>query len=117
MTYNVNGIGTNLSGERKITVEELVRWSEYLPIKPYTRHPEFYIATESFVVLFLPIIPIETFVHYYPEEESGHKYIISYYPVGEGKIYWEHIKSSYVFYIVPAIISTLLVNYLIGILL
>jgi len=115
MTSTVNGIGTHLSGERKITNDELLRWSEFLPIKPYTPHPQFYIATESFVFLFLPLFPIKTFVYFYVEKQAfENKYIISYYPAGEGKIYWEHVKNSYVFYIVPAIVFALFINYLIG---
>lgn len=116
MVYNLYGIGTNLSAEREITNEELVRWSEYLPIKPYTPTHKFYIATESFVFLFFPIFPIKTFVYYYIEDawwKDEKKYIICYYPVGEGEIYWEHVKNSTVFYIIPAIISALALKILI----
>ena len=109
MTSTINGIGTHLSGGRKITAEELVRWSEHLPIKPYVSHPEFYIATESFVLLFLPLFPIKTFVYYNIENSvwSGDKYIICYHPSGENQIYWGHVKDSYVFYVMPAIITAL----------
>lgn len=115
MTNTVNGIGTYLSGERNITDEELIHWSENLPIKPYTPSPQFYMATKSFVILFLPLIPIKTFVYYYTGRES--QYIICHYPAGEGKIYWKHVMETYSFYVFPAIVTLLLINSLISTLL
>ena len=76
--------------------------------KRYT-HLNYKIATESFVFLFLPLFPLKTFV--YADLNSG-GYIPLFYPKGEGKVYWEHVKSSWSFYIAPAIVIILLIYYL-----
>lgn len=110
MTHTINGIGTHLSGARAITQKELNAWWSSLPIKPYAAIPQFYIATESFVFFFIPIFPIKTFVHFY----NGDKYYTCFYPSGEGKIYWSHVKETYSFYIFPAIVTILFLNYLLS---
>jgi hypothetical protein len=115
MTSTVNGIGTHLSGNRPLTEEELVKWSRHLPIRPYYTHPEFRIATESFVLVFVPIIPLRTYVFHYGDKKlMSSQYIIDYYPAGKGNVYWEHVKNSWVFYLPLLIIFlTLLFVYFI----
>lgn len=114
MTSTVNGIGTSLSGERGLTNEEFNEWSEHFPFIPGVIKNHYRIATESFVILF-PIIPLKTFVFYYTK--SGfmqNQYRIIYYPAGEGKVYWKHVKKSWSFYIFPTLMAILMIYLLIS---
>jgi hypothetical protein len=105
MTGTVNGIGTHLSGVRDLTDEEIKKWAEKIPYIPNVRVQDYKIATESFVLLFLPIIPIKTYIFYYLDKGLiNSQYRIVYYPSGEETVYWEHVKKSPIFYISPAII-------------
>jgi len=107
MTSTVNGIGTHLSGERKLTDEEFNKWSENFPYNPNITKDDYRIATESFVILLIPIIPLKTFVYYYIKRGFQSHYRIIFHPAGEGKIYWEHVKKGWVFYIAPILIAIL----------
>lgn len=105
MTTTVNGIGTALCGQRRLTDEELKQWSKHFPYIPHVDMRNFQIATEAFVFIFIPIIPLKTFVFYYTESGfMNSKYRILYYPAGEDRVYWPHVKTSFSFYILPALI-------------
>lgn len=95
MTYTLNGIGTGIRGTRQLTDAEFKEWSEHFPYATHLTKQHYFIGTEAFVVLFVPIIPLKTFVFYYID---GKRYRIVYYPAGEGKVYWEHVKGSPSFY-------------------
>ena len=113
MTYTINGVGTQICGRRELTKEEIEKWSENLPYRPHVTVNDYYIGTEAFVFFFIPIIPLKTFVHYYQSQKkflgSETHYLICYYPAGEDKVYWEHVKSSFSFYIAPIGILILLI--------
>jgi hypothetical protein len=99
MTFTLNGCGTHLIGARQLTSVEFDKWSIDLPVKPYKPHPQFYIGTETIVLLFLPVIPLKTFVYYHTD--SNH-YVPCFYPSGGG-VYWPHVKNRWEFYIIPGI--------------
>jgi hypothetical protein len=101
MTHTVNGIGTHLSGERLLTDEEIKEWAEQIPYNPRRTLRDYRIATESFVVVFLPIIPLRTFVFHYTGQDQ---YVIDFFPTGKESVYWKHVKSSPGFYILPILI-------------
>lgn len=109
MTGSVNGIGTGLCGDRPITDDELNKWSQHLPIQPYKPHPQFHIATEAFIVLFIPIIPLRTYVLFYEKQGAmNSEYRICYFPGGKEKVYWAHVKESWSFYIAPILLAIIL---------
>jgi hypothetical protein len=91
MTYSINGIGTGLTGVRDLTEEEIEMWESFIPNIRETK-----IATKTFKCT-IPLFPLESFV-FYPEYQIrfGKKsdkilsYSILFYPVGKGKVYWEH---------------------------
>jgi len=91
--------------------EELINLFYEFELDINSEQPIFYIATKSFVVLFIPIIPYETVIYYKQDDNS---YTELFYPVGKGKVLWEHVKQSYSFYIFPAIITALILNHIIG---
>lgn len=105
MTSTVNGCGTALCGERPLNAEELVQWSEKLPYHPGLSAKDYRIATESIVFFLLPVFPLRTIVYYYTEKSlMKGKYVVVYAPAGEDGVYWEHVKKSSIFYILPALI-------------
>lgn len=106
MTYTLNGIGTHLCGERNLKNDEKEKWAENLPYSPSRTIHDYKIATESFVILFLPLIPFKSFVFHHT---SGDRYIIDFYPTGKESVYWEHVKKAPVFYAAPLIILILIV--------
>jgi hypothetical protein len=115
MTSTVNGIGTHLSGQRQLTPQEVKKWGEKIPYIPGLKQSQLYIATKSFVLLFLPIIPLETVVYYYLSSgwnETTYRQV--FYPAGEGSVYWEHVKNSWVFWLTPAIILLIILFNLFG---
>ncbi|TAL47887.1 hypothetical protein EPN87_01930 [archaeon] len=111
MTYTMNGIGTHLSGERKLTDEEYRKWAKDIPHVPGVTKDNLRIATESLVIGFLPVIPLKTFVYYYTQKSFWHgtKYLPLYYPAGKGKVYWEHVKKSIVFYLSPFLVPAIII--------
>ena len=116
MTGTINGIGTHLSGERKLTDKEFKKWSKHFPYNPYVKKEDYRIATESFVIFFIPIIPLRTFVYYYLRKGIMHsRYRIIYYPAGKGKVYWDHVGESWVFYIGPTILVFLMFYFLLSV--
>lgn len=110
MTSTINGVGTRLSAERNLTDEEIKKWSPHFPFNPHRDVHQYRIATESFVFLFIPLIPLKTFVFYYMNQGfMNSRYAIIYYPAGEGKVYWEHVKKSWQFYIAPVLITIIVI--------
>jgi hypothetical protein len=63
--YVLNGIGTLLYGKRHLTKEELLD----MGIKMENGNP--YITTKWFVLLFLPLIPLSSWVVFGEKEETG----------------------------------------------
>ncbi len=116
MPKTFNGIGTSVCGERKLTKEEIGAWKKHFPYLPDHTSSDYLIGTESIVALF-PFLPIKTHVYYYLKQDlrpvgvSSSQYQILYYPAGEGKIYWKHVKSSLEFYEFPIFITVLLTGY------
>ena len=121
MTFTLNGVGTTLSGDRWLTIQELneliqhedfkeviqvLKENEDLDIKEQEDLFRFKIATKSFSIFFLPIIPLETFIYYCPKTKwyDGDKYIPLFYTKGEGKVDWNHVKHSWSFYLFPILI-------------
>ena len=100
MTHTVNGIGTHLSGSEELTEEEFNEWGEKLPYIHGLTKSQLRIATKSFVIIFLPIIPLETVVYYL----LGDKYIEVFYPAGKGKVYWKHVSNNFIFYLAPLLL-------------
>ena len=100
MTRTINGIGSFLSGTRHLTKEEIDKWVENFP---YMNQPvtNALIATESAVIFWIPIYPVETIVYFMIKSGT---YQIVYYPAGKGNVYWEHVKGSPSFYIFPILI-------------
>ncbi len=110
MTSTVNGIGTHLSGSRELTEEELNEWGEKLPyIHGLTRN-QLKIATKSFVLLFLPVIPLETVIYYC----LGDKYIEAFYPAGKDKVYWKHVFNHPLFYVAPFLLLIIVILSIFG---
>ena len=121
MTFTFNGIGTTLSGDRWLNGEEYLALARHKDFKKVTQGlmntPElkietkedlfrFRIATKSFSVLFIPIIPLETFIYYYPKVKwyQNNKYIPLFYTRGNGKVDWKHVKKSWSFYVLPLVV-------------
>jgi hypothetical protein len=112
MPHTINGIGTAICGERKLTQEEFDRWIKYFTYVPNHTISEYRIGTESVVIL-LPLLPLKTYVFCYTDKQGSSKnYQIIYYPGGEGKIYWEHVKSSIIFYAFPVTMGIYVIWYL-----
>ena len=102
MTGTVNGIGTHLSGERNLTESEIKKWAHHLPYNRFVKVHDYKIATESFVILWLPLIPLKTEVYYVLNDGVMNKrYQVVFYPTGEESVYWDHVKNSPIFYILP----------------
>lgn len=110
MTTTVNGFGTCLAGKKYLTpdeVGELLTIPEFqkvigqLPIETDADLLNFAIATESLCAVWLPFIPLQTFIFYEPRTKwyQSDGYIPLFYPAGEGKVDWSHVKSSWSFYI------------------
>lgn len=111
MTGTLNGVGTQLSGKRFLNEQEIKKWAEFLPYRPNVKLHDYKICTKAFVILFFPVIPLETFIYY---DLPKNFYQICHFPVGEGKVYWEHVKNSPSFYIAPSIIIILLIIWVIS---
>jgi len=112
MPHTINGIGTSICGERKLTQEEIYAWAKYFPQIPDRTISQYLIGTES-VVCLLPLLPLKTYVFCYTDKQfSSNKYQILFYPGGEGHVYWKHVKSSVIFYSVPITISIYVIWYL-----
>lgn len=122
MTFTINGIGTTLSGDRWLNGEEyntLMRQKSFQRVvknliknKDYNIETQddlfrFRIATKSFSILFIPIIPLETFIYYCPKVKwhEDSKYVPLYYTHEKGKVDWQHVKGSWSFYIGPVIVA------------
>ena len=105
MTFTFNGIGTRISGGRKLTPKEKRDWHKQLPNSPEFRNVDFLIGTESLVVFYLPVYPIRSYVYCYVESKwyQSEKYFELFNPAGKG-IYWPHVKKSWSFYVWPAIL-------------
>jgi|GEM_PF-2953029 len=101
MTFTLNGCGTRLCGTRPLNEKEIKQWEENFPFHPQIRLQDYRLTTESFCLLWVPIIPLHTYVIRYVSDEN---YQIIYSPFGEGKISWEHVKSSLSFWIAPVLI-------------
>lgn len=103
----INGIGTRLCGVRKLNEKELNKWSKHFPYIPHVKVTEYNIAAESFVIFWLPIIPLRTRIFFYTNEGAfNSQYVVVYSPK---KIYWPHIKTSPVFYAGPFVVLILIV--------
>lgn len=119
MTYTINGIGTRLCGSRELTQEE---YNEHVNDLPY-RYDEivYRIATKAFVVLFLPICPLETIIYANvkkAKDSSGTWAEIPELRINEFKwidtdryfiyqtyhVNWDHVKHSVSFYIMPTLL-------------
>ena len=105
MTHTINGIGTRICGERPLTKEEIDKWSENFPFVPGQSLSNYYIGTESLVIIF-PILPLKTYIFCYTQKGfTRSTYQIVYYPPsGKAEIYWPHVKSSASFYVFPVIL-------------
>jgi hypothetical protein len=102
MTYTLNGCGTRLCGGRALTKEEIDSWGEYFPFDHQTRMQDYRLVTESFCLLWIPIIPLKTYVVRFMSDD---KYQIVYYPFGtDGGVSWGHVKKSPSFYVAPILI-------------
>lgn len=106
MTSTINGIGTHLSGGRELTEEEYKLWGEKLPFIPGLNKKYLRIATKSFVVLFLPLIPLETIIYYYTDNSH---YREIFYPAGKDKVYWSFVFNSPLFYTAYFLLLILLI--------
>lgn len=99
----INGIGTRLSGKRIIDRDELMYsyLCNELNLDINSGLPDFFIATKSFVLFYIPVIPLETIIYYDIETEwyQDNQYVECCYPAGKNKVLWSHVKSSYSFYL------------------
>jgi hypothetical protein len=113
MTFTLNGIGTGLRGTRQITPQEYGRWKRHLPENVDLSC--FYLTTKCFVILWLPLIPLQTFVLVYPKTKwhESEKYVPLFYPAGKGKVYWNHVKNMNGFYWTAAAIVALAMIFII----
>jgi hypothetical protein len=129
MTSTFNGFGTRLCGKRNLTYEEYTEHRDHLP---YDFNDVVYkIATEAFVALFIPIVPLNTIIYVDVKEAydkntkrrtevldnsslnmtdlqiwSTRKYqICSTYHVN-----WNHVRHSLSFYIFPLLVLLFLLN-------
>ena len=108
MTYTLNGIGTRLVGERKLTKEEITKWKNRFP-QCDADVSYFNIATECFVFFYVPIIPLKTIIYYYTQKNfKGSQYMIVCRPPGKW-VNWNHILKSPGFYILPIVILVIVV--------
>jgi len=118
MTFSINGIGTSLVGTRWLNEMEFYEISKNkdfkeiikeLPIEKEEDLYRFQIATESFCIFFIPIIPLKTFIYYSPRVKwhQSDKYIPLFYPNSKEKVSWEHVRKSWRFYLGPAIAVTI----------
>ena len=60
MTFTLNGIGTRLVGKRALTEQEYYRYNDKCPYK--YDEVKYWIATKAFVILFIPVIPLDTII-------------------------------------------------------
>ena len=87
-------------GARAITGEELTKWSAHLP---NPSHHRFLIGTDAIIACFVPLFPIKTFVYYEIDSNvMSTRFAPCFYPAGEGKVYWQHVKGRWEFYLFPA---------------
>lgn len=105
----LNGIGTNLSGEKYISEEWCLQLDTQLPqIRSNYPNSNYIIGTTSIVFLFIPLIPLETSIYLKIKHKSiflnTYSYLKIYSPCGDNKVCWEHVKSSIGFYIWPMLI-------------
>ncbi len=119
MTFTFNGIGTSLFGDRWINEIEFYSISKNkdfkeiissLPIETEEDLYRFRIATKSFCIFFIPIIPLETFIYYSPKVKwyESEKYIPLFHTTGKKGVDWSHVKSSWSFYLLPIIILVII---------
>ncbi len=101
MTHTINGVGTHLCGVRRIKKEEADNWVDNFPFVPNRSIYDYLIGTESVVFLFIPILPLKTVVFYHPYDSGAAYQVIYHPPKGKATVYWEHVKTSLSFYIVP----------------
>jgi len=113
MTFTINGIGTRLCGARRIKKEEAEKWADNFPYSLNRTIYDYMVATEAFVFLFIPILPLRTYVYYYTETGAQNGYRIIYCPPhGKEAIYWNHVKSSLSFFIAPTLLLLLILIYI-----
>lgn len=118
MTFRINGFGTGLAGKRNITSEEFKQLKKNKYSKAILNHlvikdsKNLKIATESFFIIFIPIIPIKSFVYYDPNPDAWVSR--SYTPLigtgGDGVIDWDHVFDTWTFFIAPAVIIFMLLS-------
>lgn len=98
------GTGTRLCGKRKLKTKEIAMLLREAHLDPRISIYDYYIATEVFSILWVPIIPLETYIFYYliggtvGSEINRWKKV--YYPNGKSGIYWKHV----VIYVLPQFI-------------
>lgn len=120
MTYTVNGIGTHLSGKRKLNTYEINMFRsivepqlDYTGSKYRISMEDCKIATVSFCALFIPIIPLYTIIIYDGDDDDSwicDNYIILHRPGKYKLVYWDHVLKSFIFYIFPLFIIYLFIN-------
>jgi hypothetical protein len=97
MTSSIYGTGTRLCGKRKLKNEEIAKWLREIPLNPCVSIYDYYIATEVISILWVPIIPLETYVFYYSIGEGGFmdqgptEWVKVYHPDSKSGIYWKHV--------------------------
>lgn len=97
MTYSIiYGTGTRLCGKRKLKDKEIDMWLREIPPNPHVSVDDYYIATEVFSILWVPILPLETYVFYYTIGgdilyQGPTEWVSVYYPNGKHGIYWKHV--------------------------
>ena len=123
MTFSINGCGTRLCGARQVTsdefdiimetenIEEII---QSLPIQKEEDVYRFGVATKAFCLLWIPLIPLETFVYYYPRTGffESEKYIPLFDFNHTARVNWSHVKQSRSFYIAPIIFIIIIFYYI-----
>jgi len=131
MTFQFNGIGTGLYGDRWLTKSDyqaLSKNKDFLEVlKALKHHKEldiktdqdlfrFRIATKAFSLIWFPIIPLETFIYYSPKVKwyENEKYLPLFFPNGEHRVDWNHVKKSWSFYTPIALILIIIWGVIFG---
>ena len=95
-----NSIWTKLCGERNLTVQEYEDHKDQLPYD--FNDVQYKIATNAIVVLYLPVLPVETLIYIDTDKSKwGSKQYIVF---GTYHVNWDHVKHSISFYVVPILI-------------
>jgi hypothetical protein len=101
--YSINGIGTTLYGRRYLSKKELRSIGVEVP---EGMHP--YIATKWFVFLFIPLIPLGSYVVFYDYDAENKDFLTydkKYFHMIKINLNWNQVLKTW---IIPIIVLFLL---------